>query len=162
MAPATLTGAEFARVHFRYLANTCASRSGLDFAGALPSSGGGYPGGTAARWSHAAVIASSTSRRRSTLNLDRFIDELPGRRKSTLMIDLSIPAAAAWAPEFTAPLGGPRRRGVIKCGCAERGCRLKPAFHSGRNAGFSRQLHAQFHPPPVPQASAPCLVCRHP
>src|SRR5438309_8703010 len=38
--------------------------------------------------------------------------------------------------------------GAIKCGCAERGCRLKPAFRCGRNAGFSRQLrtHFQSHP----------------
>src|SRR2546427_9201944 len=38
--------------------------------------------------------------------------------------------------------------GVIKCGCAERDCRLKPSFRCGRNAGFSRQLrtHFQSHP----------------
>src|SRR6266481_435936 len=38
---------------------------------------------------------------------------------------------------------------VIKCGCAERGCRLKPAFHCGRNAGFSRQLRTHFQSRPV-------------
>src|SRR2546428_580228 len=38
--------------------------------------------------------------------------------------------------------------GVIKCGCAERGCRLKPAFHCGRNAGFSRQLRTHFQSRP--------------
>jgi hypothetical protein len=43
-------------------------------------------------------------------------------------------------------------RGVIKCGCAERGCRLKPAFHCGRNAGFSRQLHTHFQSHPIPRA----------
>jgi hypothetical protein len=48
---------------------------------------------------------------------------------------------ALWRPR-------PGREGVIKCGCAERGCRLKPAFRCGRNAGFSRQLrtHFQSHP----------------
>src|SRR6266849_1436602 len=40
------------------------------------------------------------------------------------------------------------RWGVIKCGCAERGCRLKPAFHCGRNAGFSRQLRTHFQSRP--------------
>src|SRR5713101_397893 len=47
------------------------------------------------------------------------------------------------------PIRTDERGGVIKCGCAERGCRLKPAFHCGRNAGFSRQLrtHFQSHPP---------------
>src|SRR5712692_716313 len=46
------------------------------------------------------------------------------------------------------PIQADERGGVIKCGCAERGCRLKPAFHCGRNAGFSRQLrtHFQSHP----------------
>src|SRR6266567_4802089 len=46
------------------------------------------------------------------------------------------------------PIQADERGGVIKCGCAERGRRLKPAFHCGRNAGFSRQLrtHFQSHP----------------
>src|SRR6266852_7713690 len=46
------------------------------------------------------------------------------------------------------PIRTDERGGVIKCGCAERGCRLKLAFHCGRNAGFSRQLrtHFQSHP----------------
>src|SRR5258708_2764382 len=55
------------------------------------------------------VIASSTSTRRIALNLDRFIDELPGRRKSTLMIDLSIPAADTRGRQSLAFLLGPPR-----------------------------------------------------
>src|SRR6266446_7639526 len=48
------------------------------------------------------------------------------------------------------PPGGEEPMGVIKCGCAERGCRLKPAFHCGRNAGFSRQLRTPL--PITPRA----------
>src|SRR5216684_2636628 len=50
--------------------------------------------------------------------------------------------------------------GVIKCGCAERGCRLKPAFHCGRNAGFSRQLRTHFQPHPLARMAAlwPCAL----
>src|SRR6266702_7569240 len=42
------------------------------------------------------------------------------------------------------PIQADERGGVIKCGCAERGRRLKPAFHCGRNAGFSRQHRTHF------------------
>jgi len=47
--------------------------------------------------------------------------------------------------------------GVIKCGCAERGCRLKPAFHCGRNAGFSRHLRAHFQSHPLRNRSGTVL-----
>ena len=50
--------------------------------------------------------------------------------------------------------------GVIKCGCAERGCRLKPAFHCGRNAGFSRQLRTHFQPHPLAPGSNLTLCTR--
>src|SRR6266852_4224062 len=53
------------------------------------------------------------------------------------------------------PPGGEEPMGVIKCGCAERGCRLKPAFHCGRNAGFSRQLRTYFQSHPFPSAAIP-------
>ena len=51
--------------------------------------------------------------------------------------------------DFTSAL---RDKGVIKCGCVERGCRLKPAFHCSRNAGFSRQLRTQFQSHPRDRA----------
>ena len=58
-----------------------------------------------------------------------------------------------WAKDQNDEKDGRLAPGVIKCGCAERGCRLKPAFHCGRNTGFSRQLRTHFQPHPLAPGS---------